>query len=72
MKAKTIIVLILIILFIIILIQNTQVTTVQLFFWKISMSRIILICLLMLIGFIIGFLVAKVGRKHQKGQVKAY
>ncbi len=68
MKAKTIIILILIALFVIILIQNTQVLTVQLFFWEVSMSRIILICLLMLVGFIIGFLVAKVGRKRWKGQ----
>jgi len=68
MKAKTIIILILIALFVIVLIQNTQVLTVQFFFWKISMSRIILICLLMLVGFIIGFLVAKVGRKRLKRQ----
>ena len=67
MKTKTIIILILIALFVIVLIQNTQVLTVQFFFWKISMSRIILICLLMLVGFIIGFLVAKVGRKRWKG-----
>lgn len=70
MKAKTIIILILIILFAIILIQNTQVVTVQLFFWKLSMSRIILISLLMLVGFIIGFLVAKVGKKRLKQQEK--
>lgn len=68
MKAKTIIILILIALFMVILIQNTQVVTVQLFFWKLSMSRIILICVLMFIGFIIGFLVAKVGRKRPKEQ----
>lgn len=70
MKAKTIIILILIILFAIILIQNTQIVTVQLFFWKLSMSRIILISLLMLVGFIIGFLVAKVGKKRLKQQEK--
>ena len=70
MKAKTIIILILIALFMVILIQNTQVVTVQLFFWKLSMSRIILICVLVFIGFIIGFLVAKVGRKRPKVQSK--
>lgn len=68
MKVKTIIILILIALFVIILIQNTQVVTIQLFFWKLSMSRIILICMLMLIGFIVGFLVAKIGRKSPKEQ----
>ncbi len=66
MKAKTIIILILVVLFVIILIQNTQVVTLQLFFWKLSMSRIILIGMLMLIGFIAGFLVAKIGRKRHR------
>ncbi|MFQ6108787.1 MAG: LapA family protein [Candidatus Aminicenantales bacterium] len=63
MKAKTIIILILIILFAIILLQNTQVVTLQLFFWKLTMSRIIVILLFTLIGFVIGFLV---GRKSKK------
>lgn len=70
MKAKTIIILILIALFVIVLIQNTQVITLQFFLWKISMSRIILISLLMVVGFIIGFLVAKVGRRRWKEQSK--
>ena len=64
MKAKTIIILILIALFAIILIQNTQVVIVQLFFWKLSMSRIILISLSMLIGLFVGFLIGKKGKKY--------
>ena len=64
MKAKTIIILILIALFAIILIQNTQVVIVQLFFWKLSMSRIILISLSMLIGLLIGFLIGKKRKKY--------
>jgi uncharacterized integral membrane protein len=63
MKAKTIIILILIALFAVILIQNTQVIAVQLFFWKLSMSRIILISLFALIGLIVGFLLGKTGKK---------
>lgn len=59
MKVKTIIILILIVLFSIILIQNTQVVTVQLFFWKLSLSRIILIVVPLFIGFIIGLFVVK-------------
>lgn len=59
MKPKTIIVLVLIVLFVIILVQNTQVIDVQIFFWKIAMSRIIMICFLLLMGFFIGYLVAK-------------
>ncbi|MFP4081593.1 MAG: LapA family protein [Candidatus Aminicenantes bacterium] len=57
MKAKAIIILILIVLAGIILIQNTQIVTVQLFFWKIRMSRIILISLSLLVGFVVGILI---------------
>ena len=63
MKPKTIIILVLLVLLVIILAQNTQVVEVQMFFWKIAMSRIIMICFLLLMGFFIGYLVAK----FQKG-----
>lgn len=63
MKSKTIIILILIALFMIILIQNTQVVEVQIFFWKIAMSRVIMIPLLLIMGFVIGYLVATVRKK---------
>ncbi|MBU0534500.1 MAG: DUF1049 domain-containing protein [Candidatus Omnitrophica bacterium] len=61
MKPKVIFALVLAGLFLILLIQNTQVVDVKLFFWTISMSRIILLPLMILIGFIIGFFV---GRKY--------
>jgi uncharacterized integral membrane protein len=60
MRPKFIVVSVLIALFLIILIQNTQVVTLRLFFWKVGMSQIILIPLTMAIGFVIGFIVAKV------------
>jgi uncharacterized integral membrane protein len=71
MKPKTIIALVLIALFVIILVQNTQVVTLRLFFWKIAMSQIILIPLTMLIGLALGYIVAQVtgnrsiGNKHE-------
>jgi len=68
MRAKFIIVLVLIALFLIILIQNTQVVTLRLFFWKVGISQIILIPLTMAIGIVIGFIVAKVTRDHRKGE----
>ena len=67
MKAKTIIILVIIALFVIILIQNTQVVTLRLFFWKVGMSQIILIPLTIVIGLVIGFIVAKVIGNHRKG-----
>jgi uncharacterized integral membrane protein len=67
MKPKTIVVLVLIGLFLIVLIQNTQVVTLRLLFWKVGMSQIILMPLIMLIGFILGYMVAKVtGGSHAR------
>jgi len=66
MKPKIIVLLVLAVLFIIILIQNTYVVTIRLFFWKIGMSQIILIPLTMLIGLVIGYIVAKTTREPHK------
>jgi uncharacterized integral membrane protein len=63
MKPKTIIILILVVLAVIVVLQNTEIVTLQIFFWKISMSRIIFISFLLLVGFILGFLVAKLVKK---------
>jgi uncharacterized integral membrane protein len=63
MKLKTIIILVLIALFVVIAVQNTQAVTIRILFWTISMSRIIFIPLLMLLGFVIGFLVAQAIKK---------
>ena len=63
MKQKTIIILILIVLAFVILIQNTQVVEVQIFFWKIAMSRIIMITFALIVGFVIGYFVPKVQKK---------
>ena len=64
MKTKHIVIVILLILFFIILIQNTSVVTLRLFFWEIGASQIILIPIVMAIGFIVGFIVARVTGKQ--------
>ena len=69
MRPKFIVVLVLIALFLIILIQNTQVVTLRLFFWKVGMSQIILIPLTMVIGFVVGFVVSKVIGNRDKRKV---
>ena len=63
MKPKAIAILVLVILFLIILAQNTQVLTLRLFFWSISMSQIILIAFVLVGGFVIGYLTAMTARK---------
>ena len=63
MKTKTIIIIVLIILFMIVLLQNTQVVELRLLFWTITMSRVILFSLTLLLGFIAGYVVAKITKK---------
>jgi uncharacterized integral membrane protein len=63
MRPKTIVILVLIVLAIVVVIQNSQMVTLKLFFWKIMMSRIIFIVSLLVVGFILGYLVAKLIKK---------
>lgn len=69
MKPKVISVLVLIVLFLVFLVQNTQVVTLRLYFWKISMSQIILIPLVLMLGFALGYAVAKMVGKTGKSKV---
>jgi len=66
MKPKLIVVLVLIALFLVILIQNTQIVTLRLFFWKVGMSQLILIPLTMAIGFAVGLIVSKLTSNKTK------
>jgi uncharacterized integral membrane protein len=59
MQPKAIALLILFALVVIVLLQNTQVIVLRLFFWKISMSQIVLLFLVLLLGFITGLITAK-------------
>ena len=63
MKTKILLVLILLILLVIILVQNTQEVVFRIFFWKISMSQVILVPLAVVIGFLFGYFIAKGGMK---------
>ena len=67
MKPKLIAILVPIVLFLIILFQNTEVVTLKVLFWDISLSRILFIPLVALVGFVLGYLTAKVTRKKRKG-----
>ena len=66
MKPKIIITTIVVLPLLIILFQNTQVVTLRLFFWEVSMAQIILISLTLLIGFVIGFIVTTVFSKRRR------
>jgi uncharacterized integral membrane protein len=56
MKPKTIFIIAIILLFVIIIIQNTELAGFQLLFWKVEMSRAILLPIIFVAGLIIGFL----------------
>ena len=66
MKTKTIITVLLIVLCLIILLQNTQMVTLRFLFWELGISRIFLLPLLIIVGFIIGYVVAKVEKKPKQ------
>ena len=69
MKFKSLLIVIILLLVIIIFVQNTEVVDFKIYFWQLSMSRIILFPALVIIGFIVGFISAKIHRykrTHQK------
>ena len=59
MSPKKIALIVVGVLILVVLLQNTQVVSVRFLFWKLSMSRIILLPLFMLVGFVVGFFVGK-------------
>jgi len=63
MKSKGIITTIFVVLILVIVIQNTQVVTLQLFFWPVHMSRIVLILVTLAIGAVFGYIIARMSRK---------
>ena len=63
MNKKTIVILVLIVLAVVLVIQNSAMVELQVFFWKIIMSRIIFMVGLLAIGFALGFLFARLSKK---------
>ena len=70
MKFKVITLLIIIALFTIFVSQNTHIVQIDFLFWSVAMSAIVLISLMMLIGVIAGFIIAKIFGRPAKPQVK--
>jgi ABC-type multidrug transport system permease subunit len=59
MKPSLIAAIVLAFLLLILVLQNTEVVTVRFFFWDFQMSRVVLILITTLIGFLCGYLVAR-------------
>lgn len=41
------------------ILQNTEMVTLQVFFWTVSMSLIVLVLLILLVGFVLGFSIGR-------------
>jgi uncharacterized integral membrane protein len=54
------------VLVLIVMIQNTSPVVVRLLFWKLAMSRILLFLLILLAGFIVGYLTHSLMVKKSK------
>jgi uncharacterized integral membrane protein len=65
MKIKHIVLLVLVILGAVLFFQNTQVVTITLFFWQVTMSGIIMFPSLVVIGFALGYLACKFSVKRR-------
>jgi uncharacterized integral membrane protein len=63
---KVVAVLVLCLLFVIFLFQNMDDVALRVYFWQVSMPKIILVPLAILVGFVAGFVVAKITGKVRK------
>lgn len=63
-RAKWTLSLILIAVVLLFALQNTQVVEVRLLFWKLSMSRVLLIFLLLVVGAILGWVANSAWRRR--------
>jgi uncharacterized integral membrane protein len=54
------------VLFVIFLFQNMDEVALRVYFWQVSMPKIILVPLAILIGFVAGFVAAKISGKGRK------
>jgi uncharacterized integral membrane protein len=56
------------VLFLIFLFQNMDEVALRVYFWQVSMPKIILVPLAILVGFVAGFVVAKISGKDRKAK----
>ena len=69
MSFKGVIILVLVVLCLVVFFQNTEVVTFKLFFWELSMSRIVMLLFTLIVGIIIGYVIATLrrGRSSRNG-----
>lgn len=57
---KRVLLLVVVLLALFILVENTSVVTIRFLFWKVEMSQVVLILLVLAVGYIAGYLTAKI------------
>jgi uncharacterized integral membrane protein len=62
MNFKGVIILVLVVLCLVVFFQNTGVVTFKIFFWELSMSRIVMFLFTLIVGAIIGYVIATIRR----------
>jgi len=65
MKAKLIVGLVLVALVMIFTLQNTEVVTIQFLFGQVTMSRALILFIVLIIGMFLGWLVAGLSRRRR-------
>jgi uncharacterized integral membrane protein len=71
LRPKTIVLLVLLALILIVLLQNTTVITLRFLFWDTQISQAIVGILLLVIGLLAGYVLAKIPRRSKRGAKKA-
>lgn len=64
MKQKVLLILVLLALVVIFFVQNTGEVDFRFIFWKVGMSKVILVPLVLFLGFVIGYLAAILGQRR--------
>jgi uncharacterized integral membrane protein len=64
-KVRIAIIALLLLLVAIFILQNWEPVSIRFLFWHLELPRLVLACLLMLVGFILGFFSTGIGRKLQ-------
>ncbi len=73
MKPKAIVLIILSIIFVILIVQNSDPIKVNILFWSIHMSQVIVFFLILIIGFIGGYFAARIDetKKEERRNTKS-
>jgi uncharacterized integral membrane protein len=68
MNARIVILILLVILAVVFMLQNKAATPIQMLFWSFNMPRILLILILLLVGFTIGYVVRDIKSRKKAAE----